>query len=150
MGKVDELDLRIISLLQYDARRSFREIAEELDVAEGTVYNRVAKLREQAIIKNFIAELDFDLLGYDLTAVIGVISRGSKLAEVEKILAMEEAITAVYDVTGEYDAIIVAKVTDRDALNSLVKRINSNERVERTCTMVVLNTIKEQHGIKIK
>jgi len=150
MSKIDDLDLKLIKELQYDGRKSFREIAEKLDVAEGTVYNRITKLKEQGIIRNFIVDIDYSRLGYDLTVVIGVKAKGGHLQEIEKKIAQEENITAVYDVTGEYDAIVVAKFPDRDALNKLVKKLNGIEDVDRTYTMLVLNVVKEQHGIDLE
>ena len=146
-AKIDDLDLKLIKELQGDGRKSFREIAEKLDVAEGTVYNRVNKLREEGVIKNFLVDVDYSRLGYDLTTVIGVRVKGGHLPEIEAKIAKEKNVTAVYDVTGEYDAIVVAKFPGRDELNRLVKKINGMENVERTYTMVVLNVVKEQHGI---
>jgi Lrp/AsnC family transcriptional regulator, regulator for asnA, asnC and gidA len=147
MTKIDEVDLKLLKELQKDGRKSFREIAEKLDVAEGTVYNRVNKLREEGIIKNFIVDIDYGKLGYDLTTVIGVKVKGGHLPEIEEKIAKEKNVTAVYDITGEYDAIVVAKFPSRDELNKLVKKINAVDNVERTYTMVVLNILKEQHGI---
>ena len=147
MLKIDDLDLKIIRELQFDSRRSFREMAEKLGVAEGTVYNRVSKLREGGVIKSFLVDIDYAKLGYDLTAVIGVIASGGHLPEIEERISRERNVTAVYDVTGEYDAIVVAKFPDRGALNKLVKKLNAMDHVERTYTMVVLNVVKEQHSI---
>jgi Lrp/AsnC family transcriptional regulator for asnA, asnC and gidA len=146
-AKTDEVDISLIKELQQDGRRSFREIAEKLNVAEGTVYNRVTKLREQGIIKGFIVDVDYGKLGYDLTAIIGVMVKGGHLPEIEGKIAKEKNVTAVYDVTGEYDAVLVAKFADMEDLNRLVKRINGLDHVERTYTMMVLNLVKEQHGI---
>jgi len=70
------LDLSILRELKKDARKSHRDIAEKLGVAEGTVYNRVNKLQDMGIIKRFMVDLDFSKLGYDLTAVIGLIVEG--------------------------------------------------------------------------
>jgi len=149
MFKIDDLDLKIIGSLREDSRQSFRDLAEKLNVAEGTIYNRVNKLKEEGVIKKFIADIDYGKLGYDLSAVIGIISRGGHLPELEKELAKEKSITAVYDVTGDYDAVVVAKFKDRSELNSLVKRMNAMDHVERTYTMVVLNVVKEEHGIEV-
>ncbi|MBU0761740.1 MAG: Lrp/AsnC family transcriptional regulator [Candidatus Altiarchaeota archaeon] len=148
--KIDEVDLAILKELGRDGRQSFRDIAEKLTVSEGTVYNRVNKLREQEVIKSFIANIDYSKLGYDLTAIIGIRAKGGKLQEIEKRVAAEKNVTAVYDVTGEYDALVVAKFPDRDALNKLVKKLTALDDVERTYTMVVLNVIKEAHGINIE
>ncbi len=149
MGKVDEVDLSIIRELQSDGRMSFREIAEKLNVAEGTVYNRVNKLKEQGVIRNFMVDVDYARIGYDLTAVIGVIVKGGHLPEIEKKIAAEDNVTAVYDVTGEYDAVVVAKFHNRDELNKLVKKLTALEHVDRTYTMVALNVVKEKHGVSI-
>jgi len=145
MVKIDEVDLRIIAELRQDGRKSFREIAENLEVAEGTVYNRVAKLRQEGVIKNFIADVDYGLLGYDLTALIGVVVKGGHLPDVEEKIASESNVTAVYDVTGEYDALVVARFKGRDELNKLVKNLTKLEHVDRTYTMVALNVVKEEH-----
>jgi Lrp/AsnC family transcriptional regulator for asnA, asnC and gidA len=147
--KVDELDISIIKELQDDARKSYREIADRLNVAEGTVYNRVHKLREIGVIKRFIPDLDFSKLGYDLTAVIGVVVEGGHLPEIEEKISREPNTTAVYDVTGDYDALIVAKFKDRSSLNDFVKKILAMEYVKHTYTMLVLNVVKEEHGIEI-
>ena len=146
-SKIDDVDIALIKELQKDGRRSFREIADKLDVAEGTVYNRVNKLKEEGVIRNFIVDIDYSKLGYDLTTVIGVRVKGGHLPEIEEKIAKERNVTAVYDVTGEYDAIVVAKFPGRDELNRLVKKLNAMENVERTYTMVVLNVVKERHGI---
>lgn len=148
-GKIDELDGGIIREFQRDARQSYREIAEKLKIAEGTVYNRVNKLKEMGVIRRFIVDINYSKLGYDLTALIGIRGKGGHLPEIEERISKEKSVTTLYDVTGEYDAIAVAKFRDRSELNDLVKRINSLTNVERTNTMIALNTIKEQHGIEM-
>jgi len=147
--KIDELDLEIIRELKSDSRQSYREIAEKLNVAEGTIYNRVNKLLETNVIKRFIVDIDYSKVGYDLSAIIGVVVEGGSLPEVEKKLSKEPNVSAVYDVTGEYDAILIAKFKDRQSLNDLVKKIHKIPNVKRTYTMVVLNVVKEEHGIGI-
>ncbi len=147
MAKIDNLDLRIVGLLRLDARQSFRDIADKLAVSEGTVYNRVNKLKEVGVIKGFIADVDYAMLGFDLTCIIGIRAVGGRLQEIEEEIAKEANVTAVYDVTGEYDAIVVAKFRDMSDLNGLVKRMTANDAVERTYTMIVLNVVKEDHGI---
>ncbi|MEE8167360.1 MAG: Lrp/AsnC family transcriptional regulator [Candidatus Hydrothermarchaeales archaeon] len=146
---IDELDLKVIRELQKDARKSYREIADSLGVAEGTVYNRINKLKDMSIIKKFIPDVDFSKLGYDLTVLIGITVEGRHLSEIEEKMAQEPNVSAVYDVTGEYDVMIVAKFKDRGTLNEFVKRTLAMEYVTRTYTMVVLNVLKEEHGIRI-
>jgi Lrp/AsnC family transcriptional regulator for asnA, asnC and gidA len=147
--KIDELDLSILRELKKDARKSHRDLAEKLNVAEGTIYNRINKLQESGVIKRFMVDLDFSKLGYDLTVLIGIIVEGGHLAEIEEKISKKPNVSAVYDVTGEYDALIVAKFTERDSLNDFIKSILRLPYVKRTNTMLVLNVIKETHGVDV-
>lgn len=149
MDKVDELDLKIIRELQKDARQSYRDIASKVKVAEGTVYNRVNKLRDIGVIKGFILNIDYSKLGYDLTALMGIVVEGGHLPEIEETISREPNVSAVYDVTGEYDAIIVAKFKSRSDLNDFIKNLLAMDNVRRTYTMIVLNILKEEHGVII-
>ncbi|TDA30740.1 MAG: AsnC family transcriptional regulator [Archaeoglobi archaeon] len=149
MVKIDEIDLKILKELQDDARKSLKEIAEKVGVAEGTVYNRINKMKTMGVIKKFIPVLDYSMLGYDITAVVGVSAEGGQLVEIEKEIAKEKNVTAVYDVTGEYDILIVAKFENRDKLNEFVKRLLGMKSVKKTYTMLVLNVVKEAHMIDL-
>ena len=147
MEKIDDLDLKIIKELQKDGRASFRDIAEKIKVSEGTVYNRVNKLLEARVIRKFMPDLDYSKLGYDLTVLVGLITEGGKLMDIERRITESPNVSAVYDVTGEYDAIIIAQFKSREELNDFVKTLLAMEGVKRTNTMLVLNTMKEEHGV---
>lgn len=149
MPKIDEIDLKIIRELQEDARKSLKEIAEKVGVAEGTVYNRINKLKSLGIIKKFIPVLDHSMLGYDITAIIGITAEGGKIVEIEKEIAKEKNVTAVYDVTGDFDVIVVAKFENRKKLDEFVKKLLSIKSVTRTYTMLVLNVVKETHAVEL-
>jgi len=149
MTKFDDLDTKIIRELQWDSRQSYRDISRKLEVAEGTVYNRVNKMRKSGLIKGFMVDIDYSQLGYDLTALIGITTEGGSLQDVEREISKEPSISALYDVTGEYDAVLVAKFRDREGLNTLVKKLLAMPEIKRTYTMVVLNVVKEEHGVGI-
>ena len=67
---MDDIDRKIIRLLQEDARKSFNKIAESLGIAVGTAYNRVKNLEDKDILKGYTIMLDSAKLGYGLTALI--------------------------------------------------------------------------------
>jgi len=148
--KIDSLDIKILIELQKDARKTLREIAEKLGIVEGTVYNRINKLKKIGIIKKFIPVIDYSILGFDLIAVIGITAEGGYIIEVEEMLANEPNVTAVYDVTGQFDVITVAKFRDRESLNAFVKKIAGLEHVQKTYTMLVLNVFKETHCVDLE
>jgi len=146
--KIDEIDKKILNVLLGNSRLSYREIAKKVGVSVVTIMKRVKELEKEKIVKGYTAELDYEKLGFDVSAVIKMrISKGM-LFEVEKKIAVDPHVFAVYDVTGDFDSIIIAKFKSRKAMDSFLKKIQTYEFVERTETVLVLNTIKEKN-IKI-
>ena len=141
---IDATDKKILQILQVNARLSFREVAKKAQVSVVTVMHRVKALQEQRIITSYTILCDEEKLGYDIQAVINLrISKG-KLFEVERSIAILPEVFALYDLTGEFDALIIAKFKSRKNLDAFLKRIQRFDFVERTQTSLVLNTIKEK------
>jgi len=142
--RLDEVDKAILRELISNARLSFREIARRIGVSTATVANKVRKMEEGGVIRGYTAIVDAEKLGYDIVAVIEVVISKGKVANVEEEIAKAPNVQAVYDVTGESDAIIVARFKSRAELSNFVKKLLSMEYVERTITHVVLNVKKEE------
>ena len=147
---MDELDLKILQLLQKNARLSYREIARELNVAVGTVYNRIKRMEEEGIIKGFCVAIDYEKVGFGLTAVIGIKAKGREIVRIEREIAKNPRVMQVYDVTGEYDIIAIAKFQNRADMNRFVKWLLSLEGVEKTNTSVVMDVPKESFVISLE
>lgn len=142
----DRTDREILNLLIKNSRLSFRTLAKKLNISVATVSHRILELERKGIIKNYTAILNHEKLGYTLSAVIEIrISRG-RLIEVEKGLSKKKNVCAIYDITGDTDALIIAKFKDRADLNSFVKHLLKDRYISRTYTHLVLNTIKEDFG----
>ena len=140
---LDETDRRIIEVLERDARTSLRKIAGEVGVALGTVSNRVRKMEEKGIITGYRVMLDSDRVGWGLTVVIGLRINKGLLIEIQEKIAKDPRVYGVYDVTGDFDSMVVARVRDPDDLNDLTKNVLSIGGIIRSSTHVVLNTVKE-------
>jgi len=146
---LDELDRSILEELNTDARRSHREIAHHLKISPTTVSSRVARMEEQGVIRGYIPLLDDEQLGWDLWAAMGIrISKG-RLREVEERLARDSRAYAIYDVTGETDALLIGRFRDRRDLDRFVKHALQDPHVERTNTQVVLNRVKEDRRVPV-
>ncbi|MEM4590570.1 MAG: Lrp/AsnC family transcriptional regulator [Nitrososphaerota archaeon] len=143
MKKIDEIDLKLLHILCQHGRASYRELAKALSVSVATVAYRISRLQRQGLIKGFTAVLDYSKFGLDITAVIELVIREGRLLEVQKELANEPNVVAVYDVTGEVDSIVVAKFRDRQELSQFIKRVLRMPYVERTSTHIVLEVVKE-------
>ena len=139
----DEIDSKIVKNLLVDARLSSRQLAYKLGLSTVTVISRIKKLQERKIIKGYTARLNHELLGYDITVIIEIMTRKGKMLEVESELSENESVCGVYDITGTSDVMIIAKFKTRKELSQFIKKISIMPNVENTITHMVLNTIKE-------
>ena len=140
---LDDTDRSIIEVLERDARTSLRRIAEEVDVSLGTVSNRVKKLEETGVIKDYRVILDSEKVGWNLNVVIGLRIEKGRLIEIQEKIARDNRVYGVYDVTGEFDSMVIARARDRSDLDDLSKNVLSMDGVVRSVTHLVLNTVKE-------
>jgi len=146
---LDELDLKILRQLMTDSRMSYRKIANELGVAPGTVLARIRRMEENKVLKKYTLSVDYEKLGFSVTSVTEIRVSKGKLVEVEKKLAELPGVCAVYDVTGDVDAIVISKFRNPTELSRFTKRILSMPNVERTNTHFVLTVVKEDFNIPI-
>jgi len=146
---LDQLDMRILARLLVDGRVSYRQMAHELRTSTSTVSSRVSRLEKTGIISGYSAAINFESLGYDLTAIVGIVVSKGKLSRTEAEIARLPGVCAVYDVTGENDAFIVAKFRRREELSRFAKGLLSMQFVERANTHVVLSTVKEDFRLSL-
>ncbi len=144
---IDENDTRILHELAKDSRRSFRTIGKKLGMATTTVIHRYERMKKEGIIRNPSIIIDYEKLGYDIVAMIELTVSKGKLVEIEERLAKRQNVYAVYDVTGDTDAVIFSRFKSRNELNDFVKSLLAMEFVERTNTHLVLNVVKEDTNI---
>ncbi|DAC36638.1 MAG: AsnC family transcriptional regulator [Euryarchaeota archaeon] len=144
---LDDTDRRIISVLQSDARASMRSIAEQAGVSLGTVSNRVRRLEKAGVIRGYSVQLDPELSGWELTVVIGLRIEKGRLIEIQEKIAKDNRVYGAYDVTGEFDSMIIARARDRRDLDDLSKNVISIDGVESSVTHLVLNTVKESSTV---
>jgi DNA-binding Lrp family transcriptional regulator len=147
--KIGAMDIRILSLLQEDSRLSFNKIASKLGISVGTAFNHVKNLEKEGILKGYTVILDLTKLDYGYTALMLIQAEGEHLTDVENEIAKAANVVAVYDITGDYDAAVIAKFKDRSSLNAFIKDLITIPHIKRTVTNVALNVIKEDLGVKL-
>ncbi|MHA1893539.1 MAG: Lrp/AsnC family transcriptional regulator [Candidatus Helarchaeota archaeon] len=140
---VDETDLKILKLLESDSKMNYREIANRIGIAMGTVHNRINNLRNNKIIKKFTIDIDTEKLGLQITAIILLQINGKFIEKIQNELKKNPNVYGIYDTTGDWDSIIAVKFKKISDLNKFLKELNSIENVQRTSTSVCLNVIKE-------
>ena len=148
MFALDEIDRRLLRELLTDSKRSYRELASAIGVSAATVINHVQRLESAGVIKDYSTRLDHERLGYELTVITEIIVSKGKLLETEEEIAKIPNVCAVYDITGQTDAMVVAKFKSRSNLSDFTKALLAMTYVERTNTHVVLTTVKEDFRLK--
>ncbi len=144
--KLDDIDVEILKIINDDVRTSYRQISRDLEVSVGTIHNRIDKMDKTGVIRKFSPIINHERLGFVLTTIIGVRVKGGKLKNWEEKTFFNKNVLAIYDVTGDYDAILIAKFKDIDELNAFIKELSKDSVIERTYTQTVLETIKEDIG----
>ncbi len=140
---LDDVDRKILSILQKNSRTPLREISREVGLAESTVYERIKKLKERDIIKKFTVILDPEALEFSLLAFILIKSRAGKYASVAGELKRYPEIVEIYETTGDYDMLVKIRTHGSEELNDFLDTIGRTDGVEATHTMVVLKVHKE-------
>ncbi|XHH10616.1 MAG: Lrp/AsnC family transcriptional regulator [Candidatus Bathyarchaeia archaeon] len=146
---LDQTDLKILGILQDNCQLSYRKLGTILGMSGVIVASRIKTLEEKGILRGYSVVLDPVKLGYDLTAILYVQVEGGFLLDVEAELSRTSGVIGVYEVTGDFDVIAVAKLRDRDCLNVLIKNLLLTPHVKRTLTNITLNIVKEDFKIPI-
>lgn len=141
---VTETERKIVNCLNKDARKSYREISRETGVSVPTVIQTIKKLEEIGAIKGYVPVLNPEYFGFGLIAVIALRISQGKLLETQKKIAEDRRVLAVYDVTGDWDSIIIGYFVDREDLNQFIKAVLSLKYIDRTVTHLVLNVVKNE------
>ncbi|HLM48600.1 MAG TPA: Lrp/AsnC family transcriptional regulator [Myxococcaceae bacterium] len=148
---MDELDYRIVDMLQRDGRATQLEISRSVGLSQPAVAERIRKLEERKVITGYTARVDATRLGKDITAFIGVSIEHPKYFEgfARKVLSMPEVLEA-HRVAGQDSYILKVRTSNTRTLDSLlVETLRTISGVTRTHTTIVLTSIKEETYIHV-
>jgi len=140
MEALDDIDLRIVALLERDVETSYPTIADQLGVSLTTVYNRIRRLKRMGVIKKIVALVNYEKLGYGISALVGISAnpRGKErvLGEFRRL----RQVRVIYEVTGRYDYMLEIRTRDTDELRQLLTvEMGRIDGVQRTETMVIIH-----------
>ncbi|HRD59165.1 MAG TPA: Lrp/AsnC ligand binding domain-containing protein [Ferruginibacter sp.] len=132
---LDKLDLQIIEAMMDNAEISYADLGKKLFVSGGTIHVRIKKLQEFKIVKGTRLNVDIKLLGYDITAFIGVYLEKSSLYDsvAEEFKKIPQIVRLNYT-TGNYSMFIEVVCKDiaqlRFVLHDELQKIKGIERTE--------------------
>ncbi|HTO77968.1 MAG TPA: Lrp/AsnC family transcriptional regulator [Thermoanaerobaculia bacterium] len=142
---IDEIDLRILDMLQRNGKLSQAKIAGAVGLTTPSVNERIKKMERHGMIKGFVALLDHEKMGFPLTAYVDVALEHPRfekgfIDDLEKILGVQEC----HYIAGEYAYRLKVKAADPATLaDFLQRRLLALKGVSRVRTQVSLSTKKE-------
>jgi Lrp/AsnC family leucine-responsive transcriptional regulator len=123
---LDDLDRRILNILQVDASHTNAELAELVHISPPTCLRRVKQLRENGVIERQVAIVAPDKVGSRLSAIVEItldVQAADRMAEFESVVADEAAVLQCYRVAPGPDFVLVVQVADMPAYHALAHRL---------------------------
>ena len=142
-------DFELLKHLCNNGKASQRELAVATGFALGTVSNHLKKLEKNKIIKGYSVNIDPEKVGFTLTATIHLRITKGKIMSVQNSISKHPRVFAVYDITGEWDSLVLARFKNREEMDDFIKTTLSQKNIERTSSSLVLNNVKEDMRIII-
>lgn len=142
MDRLDETDERILAALTLNARATFAEIGQTVNLSAPAVKRRVDRMLDDGVIKGFTTVVDPHALGWKTEAYVQVFCHGTIAPDRLRAawVDMPEVVSAA-TVTGTSDAILHVLARDMRHLEAALERIRSSADIERSESIVVLSNL---------
>lgn len=147
---IDEIDYRILEILQEKARIPNAEVARQVGMAPSAVLERIRKLESQGIIEGYEVRLNPRHFGQNLTAFVVVQANRAGNGRLAGELAELTGVQEVHQIAGDDGYLVKLRVADTEELGHILRdEFAAVEGVQQTRTSVVLNTVKETRKISL-
>jgi DNA-binding Lrp family transcriptional regulator len=141
---MDEMDQKLLGILQKEGRISFRELAQQLDVSSQTISDRITKLKEKGVIKQFAVIVDQPKIGYPITFVVELDVELQNMEKIQNHLAEYPELYEVHVVTGEHDILALGMARDIMHMYDIIEeKISKIKGVKATKTSISLKRVKD-------
>ncbi len=150
MGKLDEVDMKIISALYKDASVSIPKLSKDLNLNLSVTYSRIKRLMRRGVIEQFTLMVNEGKLGFPASAIVGV-NLDPKLRELAmEELAKLEAVREIKEVTGRFDVFVTLRAKTIEEIHKLVAEvIGKIQGVNQAEMFVEVATRRPAIGFKI-
>lgn len=147
---IDDIDFKILEILQEKARIPNAEVARQVGMAPSAVLERIRKLESQGIIQGYEVRLNPYHFGQSLTAFVMVLANRAGNGRLAGELAELTGVQEVHQIAGEDGYLVKLRVADTAELGRILRdEFAAVEGVRETRTSVVLDTVKETRKISL-
>lgn len=139
--KIDEIDAKLLTALTEDSSISVPKLSKKIKVNPSVCYSRIKRLVRRGYIKKFTIVANEDLLGYNVTALVGLNIDVKKREDILASISTLTEIREIEEVTGRFDVMVTIKARELDDLHNIVtKKIGGIDGVNRSETFIELKT----------
>lgn len=140
MNDLDEKDIKILEILERNARTPFVEIARHINVSEAAVRKRIRRLEEEGIILGYTVEVGPKLSGS--TALVGVDTKPECYLQVLEGLKKLSCVKKLYTTTGDHMLMLEIRARNSKHLSEVISEISRMKGVTRACPAIILERVK--------
>jgi Lrp/AsnC family transcriptional regulator, regulator for asnA, asnC and gidA len=147
---IDDVNLKIIDILNKDSSTPFVNIAKQIGVSDATIHIRVRRMISAGIINRFTISVDNGLLGYDHLAFMGInIEPGSADSIISDLSTIDEVLE-IHEMHGRFDLLLKIRAKDLEQMRDIVEnKVRKLPHILETELMTVLKTEKEEQMISL-
>lgn len=135
---MDAMDEKLMELLRENARESFVNLAKQLNTSEGTVRARLKKLQDDGIIRRFTVRT----AGSNIKTIIEIeVETNVHTSDISTKIAKWKGVEQVWEMSGEFDILVVAEANNTAALNEIIEKIREFPQVKSTRSRLILKEV---------
>ena len=145
---LDTIDVRILEVLQENARVSISELSKQVNLSLSAVSERLKKLENSNIIEQYTTVLNPSAMEKDLSAIMMIsMEAPSDTAEFRRLVQELDEILECHYITGTYDYVLKITTKNMATLELLMNKIKSIKSIKHTETNVIFSTVKNKHSV---
>jgi DNA-binding Lrp family transcriptional regulator len=139
---MDDTDRRLLALLRENARTPGATLAKKLQIARGTVQNRMSKLEREGVIAGYSVRLKPEVDEQRIAALMTIAVEGSNAEKVLRTLRGDPAVRTLHTTNGRWDIVAELRADSLEAVDTVLGRIRLVYGVATTETSLLLSTHK--------
>jgi Lrp/AsnC family leucine-responsive transcriptional regulator len=149
---MDNVDIRILNILQENAKTPNSEIARQIGMAPSGVLERIRKIEKRQLVRGYHAVLNEKNVGFPLLAYVFLSTNTPNWNDtITKKLSKLPIVQELHEVAGSMSYMLKVRVRDTDHLSEVLKKdLGSIEGIESTKTTIVLKSVKETSDLPIE
>jgi Lrp/AsnC family leucine-responsive transcriptional regulator len=153
MVNLDVTDKKILNLLQQNSKANIKEIALKIGLTQTPTYERIKRLEKAGVIKNYIAVLDKEKVGYTIEVFCQVtllVHSKEMITRFENAINKIDEVMECFHVAGNYDYLLKIIVKDMNSYQAFLKnKLSVLDSVANVQSTFVMSSTKDSAGFSL-